>query len=166
MDTRLIEIVDGKRSVDLWQEGCNGVRLFSDGTLRLPNGRIIDEPYATGQIALPRVGGGGTQSFNLGRLVAKYFVENPKNYKQIEFEDGNRLNCKASNITWVAKRMKRNKAQMDNLRGMAIQMHVNGCSKDLIIQETQLSVNKLNEIILEFETTVKQAPSDSSTFAH
>lgn len=37
----------------------------------------------------------------VGLEVAKAFVENPNQYKYIRFKDGNKQNCRASNIEWV-----------------------------------------------------------------
>ena len=38
---------------------------------------------------------------DLAKLVATQFVPNPNNYKNVEFIDGNKMNCASSNLKWV-----------------------------------------------------------------
>lgn len=146
------------RHVVLNAEGFENVVLWENGMIELPNGRKIEEPYATGQVSLPLAKGFGNRTANLGRLVAKYFVPNPEGHKSIDYLDGNRMNCAAGNIIWVGKRPRATSGQMQERRAVVIQMHVQGCSKDLIVQETGININTLNQILAEFEADVAAAP--------
>ena len=38
---------------------------------------------------------------DLAKLVATQFVPNPNNYQNVEFIDGNKMNCASSNLKWV-----------------------------------------------------------------
>lgn len=41
------------------------------------------------------------KNYRLGRLVAKYFIPNPKKLPQVNHIDGNRLNDNVNNLEWV-----------------------------------------------------------------
>lgn len=44
------------------------------------------------------------KSFRVSRLVAKYFIENPNNYPQVDHIDENRLNNHVDNLQWLSAR--------------------------------------------------------------
>lgn len=147
------------RSVNLDGLGLKDTVLYEDGTIRCWNGRIITEPYASGQVQIPFPKGvSGTYNIALDRLVAVKFVPNPNAYTYIKHKDGDRQNCKAENLEWVEKRPRMSKKQLGVARAEAIMGYTLGSSKSAIKRDTGLSLPAINKIIHEFEASIRNAP--------
>lgn len=146
------------KSVNLKFDGFMDVMLFADGHLELPNGKRIDKPYATGQVYLPQGKGLPGRHVRLATLVAKHFVPNPSEFNFIGYKDGNRLNCSADNLEWKPGKDRIVHELYLEYRAKCIDMHVRGYSKRDIVSALNINLNVLNEILDEFEASVKQAP--------
>lgn len=100
--------------MEIWKDidGYNGkyqisnkgeVRSFS----RWKNGEILKggccgKPGPYRFVSLVGSGRKDVKQFYIHRLVAKYFVENPNNYKEVNHIDGNTLNNSAENLEWCS----------------------------------------------------------------
>ena len=51
------------------------------------------------------------KSYRVNRLVAKYFIENPYNYPQVDHIDENKLNNHVDNLQWISCRDNTTKTQ-------------------------------------------------------
>lgn len=71
----------------------------------LDNLRIHSHGYAFFQKNYPKIDGGYKNvTIYLHRYIAENFVEKPTNYKKrllVSFKNGNRLDCRTSNIFWA-----------------------------------------------------------------
>ena len=90
-------------------------------------GRIL-KPGLTGGNNRTRKGGhywtvglcknGTVRSQYVHILVAEAFVPNPNNLPEVNHKDGNKLNCKASNLEWVTKSEQALHATKNGLRAI------------------------------------------------
>lgn len=73
---------------------------------------------------------GKTYSIPLARTVAELFIENPnpKEYKFVDYKDGNRDNCRADNLMWVKHKVFTQKEKPVN-HGIKFHIDKDGHSK-------------------------------------
>lgn len=81
------------------------------------------------------------KQFGIGKLVAEHFVNNPYNYKQIYYIDGNPGNYKYTNIQWGLT-SKDTKIVVDGLIFNSLKEYKEFCKRN---QQAQYLMN-LNEI--------------------
>ena len=84
-------------------------RLFEDGSIYriLPNGveiQLFQRPANYKYFTICYCENGKTYHKYIHRLVAQYFVPNPRNAQIVHHKDGNRHNNAASNLEWVTPR--------------------------------------------------------------
>lgn len=105
-------IIMQKESQEIWKyiEETNDVYMISNfGRVKSfvedkQNGYILSIKNSRGWYlsALMKVNG-KYKTFRVHRLVAKYFVPNPKNKSEINHIDGNKQNNHHSNLEWVTR---------------------------------------------------------------
>lgn len=69
----------------------------------ITNGRQVMKTYLNnnGYVCLKLVNEGKRTSVLLHRVVAEHFHPNPDNKPEVNHEDGDKLNCAASNLEWM-----------------------------------------------------------------
>jgi hypothetical protein len=144
------------RYVDLTKDGFKDVVLWENGLIELPNGRKIEKPYATGQVSLPFGHRYGSRNVNLAKLVADNFLDPVEGATKVDFIDGDRMNCAASNLQYVARRPRRTKEQMRALRPEIIMLHTAGKSSYDIVQELDVNLNHVLDVVHDFEISLLQ----------
>jgi hypothetical protein len=77
-----------------------GKSFTSDGKLKIIKPTIKNNGYV--QVKLFK--NGERKYFNVHRLVAKCFIPNTENKKEVNHKDGNKQNNHASNLEWVTSR--------------------------------------------------------------
>ncbi len=80
------------RSLKRTEECMGGIR-HRDACLLIPN-------CHNGYARLRLCKDGVASRFSVHRIVASHFLDNPKNYPQINHKDGNKTNNAASNLEW------------------------------------------------------------------
>lgn len=104
----------------MWKDikGFEGIYEISDsGIVRSKDRNCIDsvgrKRYREGKILNPDIAPNGYYRVTLAkdgkraqkylhRLLAEYFIPNPKNLPQVNHKDGNKLNCALDNLEWVS----------------------------------------------------------------
>lgn len=94
--------------METWKNVNGLYEVSNNGTVRnLKTGRTL-MPYKDSgcnvQVGIYNGKGKRVKTF-VHKLVAKAFVPNPNNYKNVHHLDGNPLNNKAENLMWVEKPM-------------------------------------------------------------
>lgn len=74
-------------------------RVKNTKTNRLLNPSELGNGYK--QVSLKMNDTGKFKKEYIHRLVAKYFIENPENKKEVNHKDGNRSNNNMNNLEWV-----------------------------------------------------------------
>lgn len=74
------------------KKGCLGGKILKHG--KASNGYIKIELCKNGKV----------KTFQLHRLLAQHFIDNPDNNPQVNHIDGNRSNFSLSNLEWVTAR--------------------------------------------------------------
>jgi hypothetical protein len=97
-------------------EENSNYKIDFDGNIYGPKGLqkgSIDKGFRAANIPTPT---GKDRKISRAKLVAKYLVDNPKNYKRYAFKDGNPLNCHPTNIVFISP-------EIDNIKR---KFHING----------------------------------------
>jgi hypothetical protein len=80
-------------------------------------GRIMSQRLThNGYLVCSLRNGNIQKTYKVHRLVGEVFVENGKNYPQINHKDGNKLNNKPTNLEWVTPKQNTKHAFDTNLR--------------------------------------------------
>lgn len=90
--------------------------MDNDGNIYGPKGLqkgSIDKGFRTASIPYEN---GKERKISRAKLVSKYLVENPNDYKRYAFKDGNTLNCHPSNLVFISP-------EIDNIKK---KFHING----------------------------------------
>ena len=100
--------------MEIWKDidGYNGkYQISNKGEIRsfsrwknggLLKGGCCGNPGPYKFVSLVKSGRKDIKQFYVHRLVAKYFVENPDNYDEVNHIDGNTLNNCAENLEWCS----------------------------------------------------------------
>jgi hypothetical protein len=140
--------------LDSW--GYPDCIIREDGSILLPNGRIITEAYNSGQVSLPTAHGNGFAQ--LSRLVAEAFVPNPHHHQYIVYLDGNRHNSNANNLEWTERKFRNTGVIKEGMRGEIIRLYVGGIPIVKISKELKISRKYVEVVVEDFERTVATAP--------
>jgi hypothetical protein len=89
--------VTTKGDVYSWGKGKS---FTSDGKLKMIKHTI----KANGYVQVKLFKNGERKYFNVHRLVAKCFIPNPENKREVNHKDGNKQNNEVSNLEWVTTR--------------------------------------------------------------
>jgi len=143
---------DGLLSASLSEDGFPGCIIWEDGVVELPNGRLITEPYGTGQVTLPGIH--TPRSVNLAKLVASYFVPNPEGWEYVKHVDGDKTNCRADNLEWVPQRPRRTRSELHKLNPEIIVLHVRKVPPKRIALKLGCSLSYVRQVIRLFEIDV------------
>ena len=96
-DTRYIENELWKPLDPIHVHGTTGYMISSEGRVKNKNGRV-SEPFGQeneyGWLTVR------SRAYLAHRLVALTFVENPANKRIVHHKDGDKRNCRASNLVW------------------------------------------------------------------
>ncbi|MDR1348024.1 MAG: hypothetical protein LBJ63_06295 [Prevotellaceae bacterium] len=89
-------------------------------------------------------------AITVGKLVARYFVPNPNEYKAIRYTDGNKLNFIYTNIEWVNDNTPENKVHKKPVCTMECQIERLRKIKERIERQIcYLENGKIGELIIE-----------------
>lgn len=66
------------------------------------------------------------------RLVAKYFIDNPENLKEVNHIDGNKSNNKASNLEWNTRQQNQQHAARNGLLRRGVSSHKSKLNEDQV----------------------------------
>lgn len=83
----------------IWVEIENGYMISDTGVVKTPIGKLL---YGTDKDGYQRVCV-KNKLYRVHRLVAKAFIQNPNNYKEVNHIDGNKKNNHASNLEWCSR---------------------------------------------------------------
>lgn len=73
------------------------------GRKRFREGKVLNPDIApNGYYRVSLANGKKRKQKYLHRLLAEYFIPNPKNLPQVNHKDGNKLNCSLDNLEWVS----------------------------------------------------------------
>lgn len=94
------EAIVGGRYVVTTQGEVFGLR--KNGRRRL----LTPRKHTSGYLRIAYCDGSGVQlDVFIHRLVARIFIENPKDFKEVNHKDGDKTNNHASNLEWCSRRM-------------------------------------------------------------
>jgi hypothetical protein len=92
----------------IWKEikGIEGYSVSDSGTVRNDRTSTILKSYLRrdGYMSIVLLGNGKYINKKIHRLVAKYFVPNPHNYKEVNHKDEDKTNNCASNLEWCNRK--------------------------------------------------------------
>ncbi|CAN0138397.1 unnamed protein product [Ectocarpus sp. 13 AM-2016] len=77
--------------------GTTGYMVSSEGRVRNKHGRVSEPFGEENDYSWNSV---KSRAYQIHRLVAKTFVDNPKNKSIVHHVDGDKKNCRASNLVW------------------------------------------------------------------
>ena len=78
--------------------------LMKNGYLRPKKGAILKKRYCKGYVTCAMYFGEKRVYDRVHRMVAKAFISNPENKKEVNHIDGNKLNNCVDNLEWVNKK--------------------------------------------------------------
>lgn len=71
---------------------------------KMPEKFLKLEKTNNGYLRVQLVNSSGIKKYSVHRLIAKIFINNPKNLETVNHIDGNKLNNNVSNLEWVTQR--------------------------------------------------------------
>lgn len=90
-----------------------GYKISEYGEILNPNGILLKPQLRGSGYFFIRIKG---KNYNVHRLVAKYFINNPYNLEQVNHKDGNKQNNKFDNLEWCTRSYNQKHAYANNLQ--------------------------------------------------